>query len=437
MNKFILILFFIFFSNCSLNSSSKFWSTSEKIYTDEKLNDELNVKEIKNEEKILENEFNKDLKINISEKFSLNSSASNYTNNSGRINFDGSLKSLSKYKYSKIKNFYQYEPEVILNEENLIFFDNKGTILNFNKNSKLKWKKNFYSKSEKKQNPILQFSSNNKYLVVADNIAKYYVIDINTGDLVWSKNGLAPFNSQIKILNDKFFIIDFSNTLRCFSLKNGDEIWNVKTQSSLIRSQKKLSMVIIKDTIYFNNSIGDISAVGIENGELLWQLPTQNNLTYESSFSLETSDIVTDKNALYFSNNKNQFFSIDTTSGNFNWKNKINSSLRPTIIENFIFTISLEGYLFLIDKKNGNILRITDVFSNFKDKNRDKIKPTGFIIGKNKIYLSTNNGRLLIVEISSGKTISSLKIDSEKILRPSVLNENLFIVKDNAIIKLN
>ena len=54
-----------------------------------------------------------------------------------------------------------------------------------------------------------------------------------------------------------FFTIDFSNTLRCFSLKDGKELWNIKTENSLIRSQKKLSMVIIKDTIYFNNSIRD------------------------------------------------------------------------------------------------------------------------------------------------------------------------------------
>ena len=58
------------------------------------------------------------------------------------------------------------------------------------------------------------------------------------------KNNLAPFNSQIKIYEDKFFIIDFSNTLKMFFYKNGEELWNIKTENSLIRSQKKLSMVI-------------------------------------------------------------------------------------------------------------------------------------------------------------------------------------------------
>ena len=299
------------------------------------------------------------------------------------------------------------------------------------------WKKNYYSKSEKKLKPILQFANNGKYLIAADNIAKYYMLDIQTGNLIWSKKSLAPFNSQIKIYKDKFFIIDLSNTLRCYSIKDGSEIWSLKTENSLIRTQKKLSMVIVDDKIYFNNSVGDISAVDITEGKLLWQLPTQSSLIYESAFSLKTSDIISDKKSLFFSNNKNQFFSIDINSGSFNWENKVNSDLRSTLIDDLIVSISIEGYLIITEKKSGNIIRVTDIFQNFKTKKRLNIKPNGFIVGLKNIYLSTSNGRLLVIDIVTGKTISVLKIDNEKISKPFVLNKNLFLIKNNSIIKLN
>jgi outer membrane protein assembly factor BamB len=196
-------------------------------------------------------------------------------------------------------------------------------------------------------------------------------------------------------------------------------------------------MVIVDDVIYFNNSLGDISAARINDGELLWQLPTQSDVLYESAFSLETSDIITDKKDLFFSNNKNQFFSIDIKSGSFNWENSVNSNLRPTVIDNFIITVSLEGYLIVIDKITGNIIKVTDIFSNFKAKKRKEILPTGFIVGLKNIYLSTNTGRLLVIDIKSGKTISTLKIDKDKISRPFVSNQNLYLAKDNAIIKLD
>ena len=433
MNKILnLFLVAILFSSCSFNKNSKFW-TSEAITSVE----EKKFEKIFSDEKALSKELNTNISLNFSSNLKKAKLSKELTNNDGRVNFDGSLKKSSKYKFSKIKNFYQFEPVISFNKENIIFFDDKGTILQFDKNSKLIWKKNYYSKSEKKLDPILQFASNDKFLVVADNLTKYYILNLDTGDLVWSKNNPAPFNSQIKIYKDRFFIIDFTNTLRCFSIKDGEELWNFQTELSLIRSQKKLSMVIVGDIVYFNNSLGDISAVNLNDGGLLWQLPTQSNVIYESAFSLETSDIIADENNLFFSNNKNQFFSIDIKSGNFNWENTVNSNLRPTLIENFLISVSLEGYLIVIDKITGNIIKVTDVFENFNPKKRKEIFPTGFIVGLKNIYLSTNIGRLLVIDIKSGKTISTLKIDNDKISRPHILNKNLYLVKDNAIIKLN
>ena len=434
MNKlFYLIIFLFFISACSFNKNSKFWTSSQDIQKEK----EEKLKKVLIEESALEKEFNPSLKIKLSKKINKNLLFQNYFNNNGRLGYDGELKKSSRYKFSKIKNFYQFEPNISFNKNNLIFFDDKGSIIQFNDKSKLIWKKNYYSKSEKKLKPILQIANNEKYLIIADSIAKYYMLDLTSGNLIWSKNNLAPFNSQIKIYEDKFFIVDYSNTLRCISMKNGEELWNIKTESSLIRSQKKLSMVIVNGVIYFNNSVGDITAADIERGELIWQLPTQSSLLYESSFSLETSDIITDTKNLFFSNNKNQFFSIDIATGSFNWENKINSNIRPTVVDNYLFTVSIEGFLMVLEKNTGNIIRVTDVFNNFKKKKRNSIKPTGFIVGLNNIYLSTNNGKLLVIDIITGKTITVLKIDNEKISRPFVLDNNLFLIKDNAIIKLN
>jgi len=433
VNKiFQLLLIIIFFSGCSLNKNSKFWSveTIKKI-------EEQKFEKIFDEATAFSQELNININLNLSKSFTKNDLSTKFTNNDGKVDFDGSLKKSSKYKFSKIENFYQSEPIIIFNENNIIFFDDKGTVLQFDKQSKLIWKKNYYTKTEKKSNPILQFANDDKFLLIADNLSKYYMLNLQSGDLVWSKNNSAPFNSQIKIHKDRFFIIDFTNTLRCYSMKSGEEIWNFQTESALIRSQKRLSMVIVEDVIYFNNSLGDISAVRINDGELLWQLPTQSDVLYESSFSLETSDIITDNKDLFFSNNKNQFFSINIKSGSFNWKNSVNSNLRPTVVDNFIITVSLEGYLIVIDKITGNIIKVTDIFNNFKPKKRKDILPTGFIVGLKNIYLSTNIGRLLVIDIKSGQTISTLKIDKEKISRPFVSNQNLYLAKDNAIIKLN
>jgi len=432
-----IILFFVFLTNCSFQEGSKFWTNEIIKQESEQQEIEKNPKEIFAKEKTLNSEINPNLKISLYSKAINKSFLNNYDNNNGRINYNGDLKSISKFKFSKIDNFYQYNPTISFENNNIIFFDNKGSILKFDQDSNLIWKKNYYSKSEKKQKPVLLLANNKKVLIIADNIAKYYAVNIKTGELLWSKDNIAPFNSQVKIYKDRFFVIDLNNILRSYSIKDGSEIWNIRTENTLIRTQKKLSMVIVDKKIFFNNSLGDINAVDIASGELLWQSPTQSTLVYDQGFFLQNSDIIADKNTLYFSNNKNEFFSIDINTGILNWQQKINSNLRPTLIDKYIFTVSIEGYLFIIEKISGIIIRSTDIFKNFRTKKRSKIKPVGFIVGLNNIYLTTDNGRLLVIDITTGVTSSVLKIDNDKISRPFVLNKNLYIIKDNSIIKLN
>ena len=434
MNKVIIYLFILLLiANCSLNSKSKFWTKESEI----KVEVSSKIIDVFKKDKIYKKELNQDYKIKFSGKPNKNSFLYNFDNNNGRTDYNGNLKKISRYKFSKIDNFNHTEPEIVFDKTNIIFFDNKGSILKFDDSSKLIWKKNFYNKSEKKMKPILYFANNEEILIVADSIAKLYAVNINSGELLWENRNSSPFNSQVKVYKDKFFVIDFDNILRCYSIEDGSEIWKFKTGKSFIQSHKKLSLLIVDEKIFFNNSLGDITAIDIESGSMLWQRPTQANIGYADSFSLKTSDLIASNDLILFSNNKNNFYSLDVKTGSLNWKQKINSNLRPTLVGNLIFTITMEGFLVVVNRKNGSVIRSTDIFKKYDKKKRSKISPIGFIVGVDKIYLTTSSGRLFVIDILTGRTLSVLKIDNKKISRPFVLDQNLFIIEENSIIKLN
>ncbi len=431
MIKAILIISYIFLLSCSFTKTN-FWTQNEKIDAEKR-----NTTTIYEKEKILKKEFNSDVIIQISKLKSSNRKLSLLSNDMGIHIINDEISNISKFRFSKIKEFDYFEPELNFDGKNFIFFDDKGNLLKFDDNFDLIWKKNFYSKQEKKLKPILTLANNGKMLVVFDNLAKFYSVNLRSGNLIWSKTNLNPFNSQVKILEDKIYSIDLNNILRCFSLKDGSEIWKFKTQNTFLKSTKINSIVINKDNLIFNNSIGDISAVNAKSGSLIWQIPTQSTKIFEDAFSLKMSDLVIKNENLIFSNNKNEFFSVNSKNGLINWKQKINSSVRPAFYENYIFTISNEGYFFVIDSKTGNIIRVTDIFSQFKNKKRERIKPIGFVLSTEKMIVSTNNGRIIKIDISSGKIIDIFKIDNEKISRPFVFNEKILLVKNNSIIRLN
>ena len=430
MIKLSLLLILLFFSSCSLDKKSGIWTNEKKIIEENK-SQKLFIDETLNT-----SEFNANLNIEFPSNIIINE-FNTIDNNNGLVDYKGELKNISKYKFSKISRFNEFDPEFIFTNEDIIFFDNKGSVIKFDNKSKLKWSKNNYTKAEKKLMPILFMANSGNNLFVADSLSNYYLINIENGETIWSKTHTSPFNSQVKIFKDKVFVADSENTLNCYSIKDGSKLWQLKTENSFINSPKKLSIVLKNNIVYFNNSLGDITAVDIDNGSLKWQISTQSSEIYEEIFNFKTSEIIAGHKSILFSNNKNEIYSVDQMSGSINWKQKVNSDLRPTLIGNVVLTISSEGYLYIIENETGNIIRVTDIFNRFKDKKRKKIKPIGFLVGINDIFLTTDKGSMLVIDKSSGKTKSIFKFSKGKLSRPLSSNQNMFIIKDNSIIKLN
>ena len=431
MIRLLLLIFTLFFlSNCSLKEGSGLWNKKEKI------EDQKKVKKLFSKEKKKITEFNPELKLDTSEII-FNVDINENQNNSGAESYKGLNEKINTFKFSKIKDTNQLNYKPIFLDDGLIFFDNKGTIIRYDANGKVIWKKNIYSKPEKKLNPKLFFALDGENLLVADNLAKYYSININYGELNWSMNNMYPFNSEIKITENMLFAVDYKNTLRSFNISDGSELWNFQTENSFAISDTINSLIVIDNLVIFSNSIGDITAVDIENGLITWQLPTQSTNIINESYKFRNSKLVSDKKSIIFSNNKDEFYSIDIKTGVANWINEVNSSVTPILIGNLIFTVSNEGYLFVIEKNNGNIIRITDLYKNYKEKKRADIKPIGFVIGNRNLYLTNSDGQMLVIDLVTGKSIYNIKVANSFVSEPFISNENLFVIRKGSIIQYN
>ena len=432
VNKnFCLVIFFIFLIGCSIDNKSGIWSKNEKIKSANQYKDI-----IFEDNKEVSQELNKNIKIYLKDKYTLNNKKNYYNNNTGIKNYDGNLKQIKKIKFSKIKNFSKFKPDILYSKNgNIYFFNSKGTVIKFSKNLEVIWEKNIYSKKEKKLNPLLNLAIEKNTLILTDNLSNYYALNILNGDLLWRKTNSAAFNSEIKIAENKIFTVDYDNILKCFSIENGNLLWEYQTENTLIKSTKKTSLVLDENKVIFLNHTGDLNTLD-QNGNLIWQTPTSKSIIYEDSFTNIYSDIVLDNNTIYFSNNKNEFFAVSLDTGSVKWRKKINSSIRPTITKDLIITIADNGFLIILDKKNGKLVRSTNIKTKIKKKKWDDLVNNGFLVGKNKIYLSTN-GKLNIIDLSDGLSKKIVDLDKKFIARPYIYEKSMYILSSNQIIKYN
>ena len=427
MNKFYYLLLFLFFlSNCSFDTKSGFW-------TQEQISETNNEKILFQKEEININELNPDLII----KLGLDTKKNNILNgnNQGIVSIKSDLLKISKFKFKKNNFFNKFAPEIIFINNDLIFFEKNGTIIRINEKSEVVWKKNYYSKKEKKNNPILKLTKINDKILVTDNLSKIYLLNANNGNLGWETDHNVNFVSEIKAENDYFFALDALNNFNCFSLINGALIWDFKAEDQLINSQKQTSIIYDEDQVIFNNAQNKIVSLS-KNGNLLWITPTISFEEEFQSYLIDNSDLVLDNQSIFFSNNANSFYAINSKTGVIKWKQKINSNLKPIVVDNVIFTISSNRYLNIIDKNNGNIIRVTDILKNFKQRKIDKMKITGFLVSEEKIFITTDNGNLIIADIATGKADKVYKISRDSISRPYVNNNKLYFMKKNEIIKM-
>ena len=431
MNRLLIFIISLFFlNNCSLNENSRIWKNKK----DNSINPK-NIKKIFSEKKII-TQFNQELKLDLA-NIKINNKVVDNQNNYGFQDYSGSIDKVGNYKFSKLDDVNELNFKPVFLNDGLIFFDKKGSIIRYDNNQKVLWKKNHYSKLEKKLKPKLNFALVDQNLLITDSISKYYSINVNSGELIWSKNNIYPFNSEIKRSKNKIFVVDYKNTLRCYNINDGSECWNLPTEDSFTISSSNFSLIIDGELIIFTNSIGDVTAVDIDSGLITWQLPTQSSSIINETYNFKVSKLVSDNESIYFSNNKNEFYSIDVKTGTTNWINEINSNLTPIISSNLIFTVSNEGYLYVIEKNNGNIIRISDLYLDYKIKKRKNVKPIGFAIGDKKLYLTNTDGKMIIVDLNLGKVIGVEKIAGNFTSRPFIFNQSLFVIRNGSIIQYN
>ena len=429
MNKFyIYIILFCILNGCSTDTKTGFWSNKDNTGQKEK-NEEILFKT----NNVFNAEVNTNIKIKLKENYQIASFVNNLKNNNKILNYNGDLDLSSKFKFSKLTSFDVKNSEMLVtNNGEIIIFDGKGNISKLTNDLKLLWSFNFYSKKEKKLKPSINLAHNKESLVITDNLSNLYSLNLNNGKLIWKKKHSSAFNSQIKIFNEKIYSIDIDNSLQCFNIKNGEKIWEFKSESTLIKSSKKSSIIINKNKIIYLSAVGDLNAIDIKNGDLIWQTPTQSISLFEDAFTTIYSDLVYEGNSVYFSNNKNELFAINTENGAVKWKNNVGSVFRPLIIDKIVITISENNYLIIINSDTGDIIRSTKI------KNKKKnLEFVGFILAKDKIFLSTISGVIIQINLFDGKILSENKINKKIISRPIVNNKSMYIISNSIIKKYN
>jgi len=356
MNKkikyFVFFLIFILLYSCSFDRVTGFWSGSEEeklriAEIEKQQRDRISSETIYSTDNIYLEEIAPVKTSTLSSPKTVNSwtmSGLNYQNSTGNIYLSSIDNNFLKKKIGKNKfSLSKIMSSPLTFDQNIILTDDTGNIFNITKRGKINWKKNIYIKAFKKIYKNLTFSIYKNNLYVADNIGFIYAINLKSGKLVWIKNHGVPLRSNIKIIDNKLFVINQDNRILCLDTEDGSKIWDVRTISSFIKSQNFLALAISKKKdIFMLNSSGDLLKIQSKNGKIYWSLNIVDSEFSESTDFFSSSDIVIKENDIVLSTS-NSIFSFNISNGYLNWQQNVGSKNTPIIDGKNIFLVTENG----------------------------------------------------------------------------------------------
>ena len=441
MSKIYYLVIFFLITNCSFDNKSGIWTGSNQVKKNNNStsqNTEFVFKKQNRSIEEIELAPEQSIKIdNLKTYTEWNQRYQNQFNNINNVSFlnNGNYQKLSKISKSKVNK------NILVYKNNLFFSDYKGNIGIYSLNeNQIIFKFNFYKKKLKKFKKEIKLIVKKDFIIAVDNFGYAYSINYKKNKIVWAKNFLIPFRSNLKIINENLFLSDEKNKIILININNGDKIDEFYTQPSKAVSKFESNLAIDKNNnLLFMSTSGVLYSLNLINNKRINWI---KNFKQESEIVYEGNPIIVQNDNIVISDKNN--ISLLNVNGNKIWDLNIKSDLPPVISGNTIFVVNKDNFLLLINKNNGIIKFSKNINSlitkDFKNNLKRKINKIDYIfLAENKLLLISKNSYFIEINIQNIININSIKKNPFEISSDIIFinEEMMFINESNRVYKVN
>jgi outer membrane protein assembly factor BamB len=271
------------------------------------------------------------------------------------------------------------------------------------------------------------FSSNNFYDHLVFDGKLEAIFKKNIGDYINKDND----DGSLVVLENIVFFSDEKGTVYKFDLLNYKIIWELKIyESSYSNYPKNITLHLSGEFLYAADNLGFIYSINTETGKTAWQ---QN---YGIPFS---SHLNFYKGVLYVVNQNSRLYAFNPLDGQKIWSfESLSGLIKPaksssiSIYDNKLLFSNDVGDVTAIDLDKQVILWNRNILSQNNISTNLVFKISNILIDKKDVYVSSNSGDLLNLNVDTGEIKWSYKLSS---IQNHIINEKyLFVLTENGFV---
>jgi outer membrane protein assembly factor BamB len=402
MKLFCILIILLFISHCSFDNKTGIWKTENNISKKNKTFEEFKSIDSSSEQ------FDKIVQIDPKFRFNINNKINNFawkdiyynkSNNYDNFNYNNLNKLISKSKKisrNKVNNYLLFE------NKDLLINDQKGNLIIYSiEENKIIRKYNFYKKKFKKVNKNLNLVIEKNIIYVSDNLGYLYAYNYLDNKILWAKYYKVPFRSNLKIANGKLIAANQNNILFFFNKNTGEILKTIPTEEIILNNQFVNNLSLNEKSAFFLNTYGSLYSIDIETMRLNWFLNLNKSFDLNSNQLFMSKQVINNNDKIVISS---RFFTyiINSNNGSIVYKFNYNSTVKPLMVNNFLFSLTKDGLLVSMNLDNGKIIYSYDInqkIAEFLNIKKKQVTAKGIYIADDKLLIFLNNSYLLKLDI--------------------------------------
>jgi outer membrane protein assembly factor BamB len=265
--------------------------------------------------------------------------------------------------------------------------------------------------------------------------AQALCLDLSDGHVIWRVDLSSPARGAPAIADGKLYVVSMDQRLEALSLTDGKYVWSHEATQANTGTLGQAAPAYANGVLVAGFESGDLAALRTDSGTLVWTdnmggIKGQASL---SDFGSVRAAPVIDNGLVFAIGLGGLMAALDIRSGRRVWQRDVAGANTPWIAGDFLYVVSTEQKLAALGKDDGAVHWVTDM-PRFVNPKRSKglITWTGPVMVGGKLVLLSDHAKMAVVDPISGALITSAKLSDTASTPPTVAQETVFILTDDA-----